>query len=136
MHYGWLIGEELLAYVHGSGVAGFGGHEELAGLESEQHAVAAHSCRGLPLQPVGVVYAAGMPKVIPIELRIARPAMPGAPELRAILVAALVQIIGQDAHLLLAVQANARRALLLVAKVAERVGLRCVDVCVCVCADS
>lgn len=107
VHNGGLIAEQLLADVDGSSVAGLGGHEELASLEREQYAIATHARGGLARQPVGVVDAAGPSEVVPIELQVSGPAMAGAPEAGAILVATRIEVVGQDAHLGIAVEANA-----------------------------
>lgn len=95
-------------------------HEELTMLQSQHHTIETHARRGLILQPIGVVDGTGTSKVVPIEAQITRPAMSCAPELGTIPIAAGIEMIGQDAHLLIAVQTDARCPLVLVAQVAER----------------
>lgn len=120
MHDSRLVGQRLFAYVHSASAARGGLHVELTALQSQQHAVPAHARRGLIRQPVGIVDRPRASKVIPIESHIARPAMTSAPELCAIAVAEGIEMIGQDLHLLSAVEAHTRCALVLVAQVAER----------------
>lgn len=90
MHYSRLVDKQLFTDVHGMGVAGGAAHEELPGLEGEEHTIESHARSGLILQPIGVVDGTGTSKVIPIELQVTWPTMSGTPELCAILVTDII----------------------------------------------
>lgn len=98
--------QRLFADIDRSGVAGLTAHDEFTTLENEDQAIAAHLGRRLVHRPVGVVERSGSAKVVPVEAVITRPSMPGAPELRAVRVAQVGQVMGQNAHFLVTIQAN------------------------------
>lgn len=99
--------QRLLTNVDCPRVAGLAAHHQFAVTERQDEAVAAHLGRGFLRSPVRIIHGPSSPVVVPVEAIVARPPVAGAPELGSIRIAHLGQVLRQEPHFVLAVQADA-----------------------------